>query len=264
MWQQDPETTTDMRLTTVFTRALAAQRTPHAVLKQTVELATAHLPGAAAVTIVLPDGSADTLSTSTPASALDRAQHRHGQGPTLQACADQSLLHVPDLATEPRWPAFVHDARQLGVATILACSLGSWSGGRAALSLYATVPHAFDPAAVRRAALLAEHTARALADAGHAASLHTALRRRLAIGEATGILAERHGLDVQTALALLVGAAQRLDVALQLVAEHVVRTGCDPGQITADDLPGPPAPLAAAAGEHPPGHEQTGRRTGEP
>jgi anti-anti-sigma factor len=211
------------------------------VLAQTAALAGAHLPGAAAVTLLLPDGSLETLYGHELAAAGERAQYRHGQGPTLEACAGETLLHVPDLSAEARWGAFVRDARELGIAGVLACALGQVGSARAALSLYTTRAHAFGPDAAAHATLLAAHARLALAGAAQAESLRTALLSRQMIGEATGILMQRQRLDSRAAFALLVAASQRLNVKLRRVAEHVVLTGTDPAQITSADLPPEPA-----------------------
>jgi anti-anti-sigma factor len=89
--------------------------------------------------------------------------------------------------------------------------------------------------------VLAQHTQLALKQADHIASLHAAMRSRQTIGEATGILVERHRVDAHAAFSLLVQASQRLNVKLRVIAEHVALTGQDPASITIGDLPDPAA-----------------------
>jgi anti-anti-sigma factor len=78
-------------------------------------------------------------------------------------------------------------------------------------------------------------------------SLSVALQLRELIGEAAGVLMQRHGIDARAALAMLESAARRTGVEPRLVAEHVVRTGQDPDQVTADDPANHRRPATAPA-----------------
>ena len=84
--------------------------------------------------------------------------------------------------------------------------------------------------------MYAAHSRVALDQTSLIASLHTAMMSRQLIGEATGVLMERHRIDSRHAFDLLVRSSQRLNVKLRVVAQYVVRTGQDPSEVRREDL----------------------------
>ena len=210
--------------------ALHRQSTPEEMLRHAADLAAAHVPGvaAAAVSVLDAEQDHDTLATGALAAAAEKAQRAAGHGPAWEACKRKTLIHVPDLAAERRWAAFVDEARGLGITSVIACDLGRYRGGRAVLSMYGTAPAGFRPAAVARADLLAAYAVLALNQSASTEALHAAVRSRQVIGEATGILMERHRVDATTAFGMIVTASQHANVKVRLLAEQVVLTGLDP------------------------------------
>lgn len=227
----------------------------HDVLERAVRLAVAHVPGAiaAAASIHHPHTAPETLASHPLALAAEDAQHTHQQGPAHHARTHHGLVRIRDMGVEKRWPAFVRTARDLGITAAITCDLGHQQGSDATLTVYATAPAGFDPAAAEYTELLAAHATAALEATASITSLHTAMHSRQAIGEATGILMERHRIDAPAAFDLLARASQRTNVKLRRIAEHVVLTGQEPDQITLGDLTPPrpdqphPSPLAAAS-----------------
>ncbi|MBR7829286.1 ANTAR domain-containing protein [Actinospica sp. MGRD01-02] len=171
---------------------------------------------------------------------LDRLQSRFREGPCFAAgsASDRSVITVPDTAAEKRWPRFAAEAARLGVRSVIACAVTVPGSGMLSLNLHALTPEAFDPVATRNATFLAAYGAAVLGQARLAENLNSALANRQAIGEAGGILMERHRIDSAEAFARLSRASQRLNVKLRLLAEYVVRTGADPDDIGPDDLTG--------------------------
>jgi transcriptional regulator with GAF, ATPase, and Fis domain len=168
---------------------------------------------------------------------LDRVQSEVGEGPCMTAAGRNEILRVDDLATDGRWPRFAARAAELGVGSMIACGLRADGYPRkAALNLHALRPGAFDRTTAHIASLYAEHASLALANAAAIESLRGAMGRRQLIGEATGILMERHRVGSRDAFTLLAGASQRLNVKLNMIAEHVVLSGQDPRVISAADL----------------------------
>lgn len=177
--------------------------------------------------------------TNTHVVLLDHLQVRYREGPCLAAASmrGREVVMVEDMRRERRWPRFAPAAAQLGVRSMIVCGLPLPGGGTVALNLHAYEPEAFDAMAVERAALFAAYSSAAYSQARLAENVVTALTSRQYIGEATGILMERHRLSSAEAVERLSLTAQRLNVQLWRVAEHVVRTGSDPVGITAEDLP---------------------------
>ena len=171
---------------------------------------------------------------------LDQAQNEEGEGPGLAAAEQNTVVRIDDTAREPRWPKFAARAAELGVRSLVAFGLGATDGSRIALSLHAQHPGAFRGVTGEVASLYAEHASLALGNAANVESLRAAMTRRQIIGEATGILMERHRTGSGEAFSLLVRASQRLNAKLGLIAEYVVLTGQDPDTLTSADLPSGP------------------------
>lgn len=178
--------------------------------------------------------------TGELALLLDEVQREEGEGPCLAAAERNVVVRIDDMTAETRWPKFAARAAELGVRSLISCGLGLVDGWRVALNFQARRPGAFGGVSGQVAALYAEHAALALGKAATVDSLRGAMNRRQAIGEATGILMERHRTGSGEAFGRLVRASQRLNTKLGVVAEYVTLTGKDPDLITADDLP--PAP----------------------
>jgi len=176
--------------------------------------------------------------TNTHVLLLDHLQARYREGPCLTAASvrGREVVVVEDMARERRWPRFASAALQLGVRSMIVCGLPLPGGGTVALNLHAHEPAAFDATARERAALFAAYSCAAYGQARLAENVVTALTSRQAIGEATGMLMERHRLDSAEAVERLARTARRLNVQVWRVAEHVVRTGADPVAITTEDL----------------------------
>ena len=76
----------------------------------------------------------------------------------------------------------------------------------------------------------AAHAAIALAGAQREAHLRTAVESRQAIGQAVGMLMERHRLDSSAAFDLMVSASQRSSMKLRDIAARIVEMG--PGALS--------------------------------
>lgn len=235
---QGPQPTADdgdafalVRLISKSVHAPHRQTTPHEMLRHAAELAVAHVPGAAAaVSIVDGEQGPETVATGPLAEAAEKAQQALHRSPAREAADGKALVHVADLAGERRWTDFTRAARDLGITAMIACDLGRYQGGRAVLSMYGTAPGGFDAVAVARADLLAAYAVLALNQSASVEALHAAVRSRQVIGEATGVLMERHRIDAAAAFAMLVTASQHANVKVRVLAEQVVLTGLDPDQ----------------------------------
>ena len=236
---------TDIECSTRLAREFAATSASllgHSSLEKTLQavadLAPDAVPGAeSAAACVLRRGVVET-----PAFSDDRLLDREvlcavlGEEPCLQAAAEGRTVLVQDLAEETRWPALAFRAVEHGVRGMIVCPLRLGSGVRGVLVLLARKPGAFEAAETDVAEIYAAHASAALASARNADSLRDAVRTRQLIGEATGILMERHRVDESRAFELLVRASQNLNVKLKTVAERVVHTGQEPRTLRRPDL----------------------------
>ena len=61
-------------------------------------------------------------ATDPSAGRLDELQTELDDGPCLRAVWEQQTVHIPDMATESRWPRFAAAAIQAGVGAMLCCA----------------------------------------------------------------------------------------------------------------------------------------------
>ena len=134
---------------------------------------------------------------------------------------------IANTADDDRWPAYSRRLATFGVESLLVTRLDYSRNNVATLNLYAEMPDAFDDKAKELVAAFAEHASLALASDQLEQHLRIAVESRQAIGQAVGILMERHKLDPDAAFDLLVRASQRGSVKLRDIAARVVEAGPD-------------------------------------
>ena len=88
--------------------------------------------------------------------------------------------------------------------------------------MYSTSSDTIDPAAMHMAELFAAHASLTLGHARREEQLSTALVTRKVIGQAIGILMERHALDEDGAFAYLTRVSSHTNVKLRSVAQEIV------------------------------------------
>jgi hypothetical protein len=217
------------------------------VLAQVVAATHGIVPGADMVSVTLrsPDGALGTrMETDEVAVELDRLQYENDEGPCLDVirAPGSAVIRSDDVATEPVWPRFGPAAARRGVHAVLAVALlpaarpPLYSG---ALNIYSRSPGGLDAPAYEAALLLATHASLALARTTgftlaelRAAQLHRAIDSRDVIGQAKGILMQRHGIDADGAFELLRRAAQDLNVKLSEIARTLTS-----GRVALDEGP---------------------------
>ena len=126
---------------------------------------------------------------------------------------------------ESRWPEFAAEAESLGVCSMLCVPLRVHEQCLGTLSLYSERVTAFTDHDERVTTLFATLAAIALAEAQRTDQLHTALANRDVIGQAKGILMERHRITADAAFSYLSQASQDVNMKLTSVARHLVETG---------------------------------------
>jgi transcriptional regulator with GAF, ATPase, and Fis domain len=157
--------------------------------------------------------------------ALDSLQQRTGDGPCIAASRDQQLVQIKDMTAEGEWPQFRALAVEQGVRAMLCLPLWVDDTRLGSLSLYSEEVRDFDERAGRVASLLATHAALVLSDALRTENLRRAIEGRDVIGQAKGILMERHRITADDAFEQLTKASQRANRKLSEVARSLVETG---------------------------------------
>ncbi|HEX6500753.1 MAG TPA: GAF and ANTAR domain-containing protein [Micromonosporaceae bacterium] len=157
---------------------------------------------------------------------VDRVEYEVGEGPCLDSLyRGDPVVRLPNLATETRWPRFTARAVALGVRSMLSFQLYVSRGDLGRLTLYAREADVLTEESEQIGLLFAAHAAVAMAGAQRLAQLSQALGVRDLIGQAKGILMERHKLTGDQAFTVLVRASQRTNVKLSEIADHLVSSG---------------------------------------
>jgi GAF domain-containing protein len=177
-------------------------------------------------------------TTGEPPLLLDRLQQKLGDGPCVRAAKHQSVFRIEDTHEDDRWPEFCAEAARLKVRSMLCVPLWVDERGLGALSLYASQAAAFSDLHERVTVLLATFAALALAEAQRADQMNEALGNRDVIGQAKGILMERHRVTAEAAFGVLSRVSQAENMKLAEIARRFVESG---------QLPSGPSPKAADA-----------------
>jgi len=203
----------------------------HDTLQVIVDLAVENVPGCehAGISLVRGRKIGTPAASDAVALRLDAVQFEVGQGPCLDAILEEQIFVCDDLAAEARWPLFAARANaETGVVSLLGLRLFARGRTLGALNLLSSHRAAFGEESMAVGALFAALAAVALNAAQTEEGLQLALRSRDIIGQAKGILMERHRISEPEAFQRLSLASQHLNLRLNAVAEGIVFTGEDP------------------------------------
>lgn len=215
-------------------RELAAQADSPHTLQRLVEITPEFFTACdhVGLSLVERDRIRTPVATDERLRRLDEAQYELGEGPCRQAILTHETVRVHDLATDPRWPSWGHAmVAELGIRSSLSFRLfirpdRTWG----ALNVYSTTPDAFTDDDVEQGRIIAALAAAALARSINDEQLAKALESRTLIGQATGMLMERYGLDAHRAFDVLRRLSSQHNVKLRDLADQVVHTRELPGQ----------------------------------
>ncbi|WP_432118816.1 GAF and ANTAR domain-containing protein [Streptomyces sp. bgisy032] len=211
----------------VLARDLLAQDSVQATLDAVAQSAVKLIEGCdAAGILAVSKGRTVTLSVcGDMVEESDRLQGELGEGPCFDAAHrvdGERLFRIADMTLpQPSWPLYSRAARDLGIGSMTGVLLYTDQQDFGALNLYSRSPGAFGADIESAGWLLASHAAVALAGARTVEQLEHALETRHSIGEAMGILMERHRLSQEEAFAVLRRLSQQHNVKLRDVAGHV-------------------------------------------
>lgn len=159
-----------------------------------------------AITLVGQGEVRNWASGSTKARDIDGAQSSFEGCPARTAVASREFIHVPDVAVERRWSGYAAAVAGLGVRSVLSVPMNVEWDISAALTLYATSPHAFTSEDVIRAVTCARrmstvcHLLLELALTAGAAITQTPLS---VIEVGVRSLIREHGLNEESAMRYL-------------------------------------------------------------
>ncbi|WP_248278967.1 GAF and ANTAR domain-containing protein [Brevibacterium sp. 'Marine'] len=205
------------------------------VLKVMVDEALRIIPGVdyASLSIVSRD---DIIRSRAPSDMvperLDALQSELHEGPCFDSIREHRIVRAPDLTDPTPWPRFASSAVAEGVRSMLAFQLFVETDSLGALNLYSKTPRAFDQESEDIGSGVAAHASLALANAQKQGQLYEAVASRDLIGQAKGILMERHKISEHEAFLLLTKVSSKTNTKLREVAEEFVRTGALPGMVT--------------------------------
>ncbi|AEV86353.1 histidine kinase [Actinoplanes sp. SE50] len=201
------------------------------VLDRVADLARRTLPGAGQVSITLVRNRAAYTAAQTGESALrlDERQYAQDRGPSLEAAAGKTTVHVPDTATEPRWDGWGEHAAAAGIGSVLAVGLPIVENVSGALTIYGAAAGAFDEAAITLAQTFVRYAAVALANAHLydttatlAQHMQAAMAGRAVIEQAKGIIMGERRCTADEAFAILTRVSQDSNRKLRDVAAALV------------------------------------------
>jgi len=180
-------------------------------------------------------------STSEAIELVELFQVQNGQGPCLDCYRTGEPVSVEDLLfMVDRWPRFVPFAVGAGFRAAHAVPLRLRGRVLGALNLFRNDPGGLGQADVSAGQALADVAtiamlqSQAMREANVVADqLHHALRSRVAIEQAKGMLAEQAGIGMDEAFRLIRGYARDHRQLLAEVAEQVVDGNLAPEAITA-------------------------------
>jgi len=156
-------------------------------------------------------------------------------GPCSAVLRNESTIRIDELAAVLDWPEYRAQALAVGINSMLCVPLTTDGRLFGALVFYGRAPFAFTDETLQGAQLYAVHAAVALAAAQDHANLLAAVDSRDRIGQAKGILMERHKLTDSQAFAMLTKVSQNTNTPLRVIAEQLSTTGQIPFAQTKDD-----------------------------
>jgi len=204
---------------------ISQPRAPQTTLDTIVETAARSLPGIdhVGITIAARSGAMETKAGSdTFVWELDQLQYELQEGPCVHAIALEPVTTVEWARREQRWPRFMALAVAKGLRSQMGMRLYTETETLGGLNMYSTSSDTIDPDAVHMAELFAAHASLALGHARREEQLGVALLTRKVIGQAIGILMERHALDQDGAFAYLTRVSSHTNVKVRRVAQEIV------------------------------------------
>lgn len=176
----------------------------------------------AGISVTHRDGRIVTRNWSgTLVTDLDEIQLELGEGPCVDAMnpsIPDDLVRVDHARHEQRWPRYIPRAVECGLRSQLGLRLYTEEQTIGGLNLYSTSTDVISHDTALMAELFATHAALALGRVRVQAELESAIGTRGLVGQAIGIVMERHQLDADRAFEYLVRVSQDSNTKLRDLA----------------------------------------------
>jgi hypothetical protein len=186
------------------------------------------VPGIDSVSVTRrrPDGTFETVAATDSLSLeCDRLQYESGEGPCMDAAAGSGLVLTVDVGSDRRWRRYGPlAAGRFSVMAQLAYTMYAAQHTFGGLNLYSTSTAALDEEALALAELFATQGAVAMGHRRTVDQLSDGLNIRQVIGQATGLIMERYGLDESRAFEFLSRMSQAGNIKLREIADEVVQS----------------------------------------
>ena len=207
-------------------RTLNQPRSLDETLQTIVEVACNSVPGFDQVGIATLHKKKDSVKTRAFTGdlvlRLDEIQYGLREGPCSAALQGAEAVSLSSLRVEDRWPRYVPQARAVGVRSQMAVKLHLDEYALGGINFYSTICDDVSLDAQALVRLFASHAAIALGHAHERETLNEALQTRKVIGEAIGILMERHTMNEDRAFDFLLRASSHTNIKLRDVAQELV------------------------------------------
>ncbi len=199
---------------------------------------TAAVSDAASVGLMLADegGELHYLAASTESARhLELFQLQHDEGPCLDCFRTGEPVTIADLSEDDsRWPAFAASAFDAGIRSVHAFPMRLRERVIGALNVFDQDPLPFRPEDIKVVQALADVATIAIMQERAISRAETlteqlqgALNSRIVIEQAKGMIAHRHGVDVDTAFERLRAHARRSQLRLADLAREIVAGSAD-------------------------------------
>lgn len=216
-----------------FARKLGQAREVDEVLNSIISSILESLPeiDQAGISVTHRDGRIVTRTWSGAlVTDLDEIQFQLGEGPCVDAMNPEipdDVVRVDNARHEQRWPNYIPRAIGCGLKAQLGLRIYTEKATIGGLNLYSTSTDVISHDTELMAELFATHAALALGRVRKETHLVSAIGTRGLVGQAIGIVMERHRIGSDRAFEYLVRVSQSSNTKLRDLAVHIVSAAED-------------------------------------
>lgn len=179
----------------------------------------------AGYTINEKSGITTRLGSDDLVKRANELQFEIGEGPCLEVSREQVTLVCRDLTQERRYPSWASRVQaELGVGSMMSVLVYHDEKSYGCLSFYADLGETFEADEIAVAEAISAHLAVVMTAGREIDHLSMALRNRLAIGRAEGIIMERLDITAEQAFDYLRRVSSHTNRKLVVIATEIAET----------------------------------------